>query len=274
MFFKCMAHTSSANLAQYLGLNGTIMATSAACASSLQAIGTGYDLIRLGRQDLMFCGGAEEVHPTVTGIFDLLYATSANFNDTPELTPRPFDHRRDGLVCGEGAGVIILENYEHALARGAEIYAEIIGYCSNASGNHLSQSNQAAMVTCMQGCLDDAGISAAAIGYINAHATATLQGDAEEAGAIAEVFGDTVPVSSFKGHLGHTLGASGVLESIAIVKMLQDGTFYPGLNLEKPADDCSAIRHLRKPEQLAASVIMKNGFAFGGINACLLFEQA
>ncbi len=127
MFFQCMSHTAAVNVAQYLGLNGTIMAPAAACASALHAIGTGYDLIRLGRQDVLLCGGAEELHPTVTGSFDILFATSTKYNDTPQKTPRPFDKDRDGLVCGEGSGLLVLEDYERAIRRNAKIYAEIIG---------------------------------------------------------------------------------------------------------------------------------------------------
>jgi len=271
MFFKCMAHSVSANLAQYFSLSGVVMSTSAACASSLQAIGLGYDLIKSGRQDMMICGGAEEIHPTVTGIFDLLYATSANHNNNPSFTPRPFDSQRDGLVCGEGSGILILENLERAKRRNAKIYAEIIGYNTAGSGEHVSQSNKSAMVRCMKDALFDAGISAGDVDYINAHATGTMQGDAAEAAAIAEVFGDKVPASSLKGYLGHTLGASGAIELIATLLMMKNKTLIPGRNLDMPADDCSMILH---PDCLVNDIdlrcIIKNGFAFGGVNASII----
>lgn len=273
MFFKCMAHSVSANLAQYLGLTGTVMATSAACASGLQAIGTGFDLIRSGRQDIMVCGGAEEIHPTVTGIFDLLYATSVNYNDTPEMTPRPFDAKRDGLVCGEGAGILVLENLEQAKARNSKIYAEIVGYNTVGSGDHVSQSNTEAMVRCMKGALADAEISPEVVDYVNAHATATIQGDAAEAEAIAELFGSKVPVSSLKGYIGHTLGASGAIELVAALQMMKNNLLLPGLNLKKPAEDCNMVNHLMAAEEKPVNYLLKNAFAFGGVNASLVCKK-
>ena len=273
MFFKCMAHSVSANIAQYLGLTGSVMATSAACASSLQAIGTGFDLIRAGRQDIVLCGGAEEIHPTVTGIFDLLYATSVNFNDSPQLTPRPFDAKRDGLVCGEGAGVLVLEEYQHAVDRGADIYAEVVGYSTVGSGAHVSQSNKEAMVRCMQGALKDANLDASKIDYVNAHATATIQGDAAECEAVNELFGDKTPVSSLKGYLGHTLGASGAIELIASLKMMKNNILLPGLNLDSPANDCCGVNHLMDSQKSEISYMIKNGFAFGGVNASLICKK-
>ena len=157
MFFHCMSHTAAVNVAQYLGLNGMIMAPAAACASALHAIGTGFDLIRLGRQDVLLCGGAEELHPTVTGSFDILFATSSKYNDRPQLTPRPFDRDRDGLVCGEGSGILVLEDYDRAVRRKARIYAEIIGYSTTGNGLHVSQSNRESMVSCMRQALAEAG---------------------------------------------------------------------------------------------------------------------
>ena len=144
------------NVAQYLGIKGYVMAASAACASSLQALGLGYELIRSGRQDMLLCGGAEELHPIVTGTFDILYATSTHYNDTPSLSPRPFDKKRDGLVCGEGAGVLLLEEYEHAIHRNAPIYGEVIGYSTCGSGAHVSQSSREGMRFCMKDALTDA----------------------------------------------------------------------------------------------------------------------
>jgi 3-oxoacyl-[acyl-carrier-protein] synthase II len=196
MFFQCMSHTAAVNTAQYLGLNGSIMAPSAACASAIHALGIGYDLIRLGRQDMLLCGGAEELHPTVTGTFDILFATSTKYNDTPHKTPRPFDRDRDGLVCGEGSGLLVLEDYERATRRKAKIYAEITGYSTTANGLHVSQSNKESMAICMQQALKEAGVKAEEIDYINAHATATIQGDQEEAEAVRDIFGASVPVSS------------------------------------------------------------------------------
>jgi 3-oxoacyl-[acyl-carrier-protein] synthase II len=273
MFFQCMSHTATVNVAQYLGLNGMIMAASAACASALHAIGIGYDLIRLGRQDILLCGGAEELHPTVTGSFDILFATSTKFNDNPQKTPRPFDRDRDGLVCGEGSGILVLEEYERAVARKATIYAEVTGFSTTANGLHVSQSNRESMITCIRQALNDSGTTAAEIGYINAHATATLQGDQEEAEAIREIFGASVPVSCLKGYIGHTLGAAGAIELAATLKMMEQGVLYPTLNLENVSQDCEGIQHLLQPIQKQVHTVLKNGFAFGGINAALICRK-
>lgn len=273
MFFQCMSHTAAVNTAQYLGLVGTVMAPAAACASALHSIGTAYDLIRLGRQDLVLCGGAEELHPTVTGSFDILYATSTGFNDSPANTPRPFDRDRDGLVCGEGCGMLLLEEYERAVCRGAKIYGEVIGFSTTANGSHVSQSNRDSMVVCMQQALAEARVSVAEIDYINAHATATIQGDQEEAEAVRELFKDRVPISSLKGSFGHTLGASGAIEMAATLQMMQEGEIYPTHNLENVAADCEGIMHVTAPCKKELRTVLKNGFAFGGINAALVCRR-
>lgn len=272
-FFQCMSHTAAANVAQYLGLKGYIMATVAACASSLQAIGTGYDLIRLGRQDILLCGGAEELHPTVTGSFDVLFATSTGYNNSPEKTPRPFDKDRDGLVCGEGSGILVLEEYKRAVSRKARIYAEITGYNTSGNGSHVSQSNKESMLYCMKKALSEAKAAPEEIGYINAHATATQQGDQEEAEAIRALFGDSVPVSSLKGYIGHTLGASGATELIASLLMMERGVIYPTLNLENISPECIGIDHVTKQIKKNISFILKNCFAFGGVNAALVCKK-
>jgi 3-oxoacyl-[acyl-carrier-protein] synthase II len=269
-FFQCVSHTVAMNVAQHLGIIGCVMATSAACASSLQAIGTGYDLIRMGKQDLMLCGGSEELHPTVAASFDILFATSTGYNDDPQRTPRPFDSARDGLVCGEGSGILVLEEYERALGRNAEIYAEIIGYHTAGSGDHVSQSSRESIVVCLREALASAGVSAPGIDYINAHGTATIHGDKVEAEAIREVFGDAVPVSSLKGYIGHTLGASGALELIVSLAMMKRGMIYGTLNLENVDEDCQGICHVTKSAARDIRVMMKNCFAFGGINAALV----
>lgn len=272
-FFQCMSHTAALNVSQHFGINGVVMATSAACASGLQAIGSAYDLIRLGTQDAVLCGGAEELFPTVTGAFDILFATSTKYNDRPQLTPRPFDADRDGLVCGEGAGILVVEEYEHARARGARIYAEIIGYHTCASGQHVSHSSKESLAAAMRGALAAARIDAAAVDYINAHATATLQGDKEEAEAIRDIFGDKVPVSSLKGYMGHTLGASGAIELVASLLMMQAGRIYPTKNLECVADDCQGIWHVQKQLERPVNVIIKNAFALGGLTASLVVKR-
>jgi 3-oxoacyl-[acyl-carrier-protein] synthase II len=273
MFFQCMSHSAAINVAQYLGLTGCVMATSAACASSLQAVGTGYELISAGRQDILLCGGAEELHPSVTGSFDVVFATSVKYNQAPQKTPRPFDKDRDGLVCGEGSGILMLEEYEHALRRNAKIYAEITGYNTCGSGSHISQSEDKSIVQCISAALKSAQVAYEEIDYINAHATGTIQGDREEASAIGRIFGRTTPVSSLKGHIGHTLGASGAIELIASLLMMEKGIIYPTLNLDEPAPDCEGIHHVMEPVKKEINTVLKNCFAFGGINAALVCRR-
>jgi 3-oxoacyl-[acyl-carrier-protein] synthase II len=272
-FFQCVSHTAAMNVAQYLGITGYVMATSAACASALQALGTGYDLIRLGKQDAVLCGGAEDLHPTVTASFDILYATSTGYNNEPEKTPRPFDDKRDGLVCGEGSGILLLEDYEHALKRNAKIYAEIIGYHTCGSGVHVSQSCKDSMTACFRLALADARIQAKDVDYINAHATSTIHGDREEAEAIRDVFGGSVPVSSLKGYMGHTLGASGAIELIASLIMMEKSCIYPTRNLESVAPDCGGIFHVTEKLNRNIDILVKNAFAFGGINASIVCKK-
>ncbi len=272
-FFQCVSHSAAMNVAHYLGIAGYVMATSAACASSLQALGTGYDLIRLGAQDVVICGGAEELHPMVTGSFDVLFATSSHYNHSPHQTPRPFDDKRDGLVCGEGSGILILEEYERALQREAKIYAEIVGYNTCGNGIHVSQSYMEAMISCIKEALNNAAVEPHDIDYINAHATATIQGDKEEAGAIREIFGNSVPVSSLKGYIGHALGASGAIELIIALMMMKKGRLYPTLNLKNVGAECNGIFHVTKPLKRDINILVKNCFAFGGINAALVCKK-
>ena len=272
-FFQCLSHTVAMNLAQYLGLRGVLLATNAACASSLQAIGAAFDLVRSGRQDAVFCGGAEEVHATVTGSFDMLMAASTRYNDRPEAASRPFDAARDGLVCGEGAGILVVEELERARARGARIRAELLGFHTCSGGSHISESNRDGIAACMRAALADARLAPAAIEYVGAHATATLQGDGEEAAAIRETFGDQVPVSSLKGNLGHTLGASGAIELAAILAGLERGHLYPTRNLETVAAECAGLRHVTALEPTSARTFLKNSFAFGGIHASLVCRR-
>ena len=272
-FFQVISHTAVMNVAQCLGITGTVYAPSAACASGLQSVGLGYDLIRLGRQDAILCGGAEELHQTVTGSFDVLYAASTGYNDNPLKASRPFDRDRDGLVCGEGAGVLLLEEYDHAVKRNAHIYAEITGFSTCASGEHISQSSRQAMITCMSDTLTQAGRSASDVHYVNAHATSTPHGDQEEAAAIRELFGEKVPVSSLKGHMGHTLGASGAIELAAALNMMETNRLFPTLNLENIDPECDGIDHICDHRECSISVMVKNAFAFGGINASLICEK-
>jgi len=272
-FFQSISHTVSMNLAQYFAITGSVIANSAACASSLQALGTGFYLIRDNIQDIVLCGGAEELHPTVTGSFDILFATSVKYNNLPEKTPRPFDRDRDGLVCGEGAGMIILEELEHAERRGAQIVAEVKGYNTCGSGTHISHSDKKAMIQCMNSALKDALLKPSDIDFVNAHATATIQGDSQEASAIYEVFGSSTPVNSLKGYFGHTLGASGAIELAVVIEMMKKNKIYPTLNLDNIDETCNMINHVQKPLDCVMDIILKNCFAFGGINASIILKK-
>ena len=270
-FFKCASHTASFNVANLLNITGCVQSASAACASGLQAVGTARCLIAYGAQDIMICGGADELSQEVTGSFDLLYAGASEYENAPECSSRPFDARRTGLVCGEGAGILVLEEYEHARKRGAEIFAEIAGYATCGCGSQISQSDASSIRRCLALAYRDAGIAADSTDYISAHATATVQGDAEEAKALRDFFGaDAVPASSLKGHLGHTLGASGVIETIAALEMMNRGILLPTLNLESVAEECSGVDRVRTPREHKVDVLLKNSFAFGGINAALI----
>ncbi len=272
-FFQSISHTAAMNVSQYFNVTGVVMATSAACASSLQAIGLGYDLIRLGRQTAVLCGGAEELHPTVTASFDVVYAASTEYNDDPQRGPRPFDRDRDGLVCGEGGGVVVLEDYDHAVKRGAPILAEITGYHTCGNGSHVTQSDTGAMIQCMGTALKNAGLQPKDVDYVSAHATATTHGDPAEAKAIRELFGDRVPVNSLKGHMGHTMGASGAIELIAGIESMHRGSICATRNLENIDPDCEGIDHVRELRGANIDVMVKNCFAFGGINAALVCRK-
>jgi 3-oxoacyl-[acyl-carrier-protein] synthase II len=209
----------------------------------------------------------------VTGSFDVVFAASVKYNQTPQKTPRPFDEDRDGLVCGEGSGILVLEEYEHAVQRGAGIYAEITGYGTCGSGSHISQSDESSIIRCINETLNDARTAPDEIDYINAHATGTVQGDKEEAAAIGKLFGDSVPVSSLKGYIGHTLGASGAIELIASLIMMEKGIIYPTLNLDGTGPDCRGINHVKKPLKKEINTVLKNCFAFGGVNASLVCRK-
>ena len=182
-FLKFMAHTCAANLAQFFGVRGRIIPTNSACTSGAQAIGYAYESIKHGKQDVMIAGGADEMHFTTAVTFDLMFATSANYNDKPDLSPRPFDSKRDGLVVGEGAATLVLESLERARARGANILGELKGYGTNCDGIHITAPSETGMCGAMALALRDAGLSAADVDYVNAHGTATDIGDIAETGA-------------------------------------------------------------------------------------------
>ncbi|HET7331491.1 beta-ketoacyl-ACP synthase [Dyella sp.] len=271
-YVQMMAHTTAVNVGVFFGLKGRILPTSSACTSGSQAIGYGYETIQQGKQKLMLCGGAEELSGPGVAVFDTLFATSTR-NDEATLTPRPFDRARDGLVVGEGAATLVLEEYEHARARGARIYAEIVGFGCNSDGNHITQPTSETMATAMHLALQDAQLSPDAIGYVSAHGTATDRGDIAESHATAQVLGQRVPVSSMKSYVGHTLGACGALESWWAVQMMRDGWFAPTVNLSEPDAACAELDYIvGAGRALKAEYVMNNNFAFGGINTSLVFK--
>ncbi len=270
-FFSVMGHTCAANLAVYLGVTGRVIAPTSACTSASQSIGAGFEAIRYGLQDVMVCGGADEAHFTAAATFDTVGGTSCGFHDTPEQTPRPFDTRRDGLVVGEGAGILVLEALEHAVARGATPLAELVGYATTCDGSHVSQPQREGMLRCIELALADAGIAASDVDYINAHATATLVGDPVEASAMREIFGDQVPVSSTKGHTAHTLGACGAIESVFTLLMIRGGFLAATRNLEQVDPMCDGLHHLPAVIDRQVEIGLNNNFAFGGVNTSLIF---
>ncbi|MCE9792337.1 beta-ketoacyl-ACP synthase [Shewanella indica] len=272
-YIRMMAHTTAVNVGVFFGLKGRVLTTSSACTSGSQGIGYAYEAIKYGQQDLMLAGGGEELCPTEAVVFDTLFATSTR-NDTPELTPRPFDRDRDGLVIGEGACTLVLEELEHAKARGARIYAEVLGFGTNSDGLHVTQPNADTMEKAIRLALKDANIAPQQIGYVNAHGTATDRGDAAESRATAAVFGEQIPISSLKSYTGHTLGACGALEAWWSIMMMRDGWFAPTINLENVAEDCAELDYIRAAGRaLDTDLVMSNNFAFGGINTSLIFRR-
>jgi len=272
-YIRMMGHTSPVNIGVFFGLKGRIITTSSACTSGSHGIGYAYEAIKYGKQKLMIAGGAEELCPSAAVVFDTLYATSVK-NETPSLTPSPFDRDRDGLVIGEGAGTLILEELEHAQARGAPICAELVGFGTNSDGGHVTQPDFRSMQDAMALALADAGLKSTDIGYINAHGTATDRGDVAESLATRALFGPSLPVSTLKGNIGHTLGACGGIEAWASIRMMNEGWFAPTLNLHNPDPACGELDYIMsEPRQLACDYIMSNNFAFGGINTSLIFRR-
>ena len=271
-YIRMMSHTSAVNMTVYFGLKGLTLPTSSACTSGSMAIGQAYEAIKYGKQTVMIAGGAEELSAAGSAVFDVLLATSVQ-NDHPEKTPRPFDAKRDGLVVGEGAGCLILEEYEHAQARGATIYAEIVGYGSNTDGQHVTRPDSEMMGRCMQLALKDAQLAAADIDYVNAHGTSTDQGDIAESQATARILGKK-PISSLKSYFGHTLGACGAIEAWLSIEMMRRNQLVPTLNLDNIDPACAELDYICGDiRPMSAKIIMTNNFAFGGINTSLIFKN-
>jgi 3-oxoacyl-[acyl-carrier-protein] synthase II len=269
-FLQLMSHSAAANLALMFQVTGRVWAPAAACASSTHAIGQGYEAIRDGHQELMLCGGAEELHVSTAATFDVLGGTSSAFNDTPSATPRPFDRRRDGLVVGEGAGILVLEEMSFALRRGAPILAEVLGFSTLCDAEHMSAPARAGMARTMAACLESSGVRPSDVDYINAHATGTPLGDAVESQATLDVMGGAVPISSTKGFTGHTLASCGALEAGFSVLMMRHRFIAPTLNLDDLDPACEGLCHVRELQERPVRRVLSNNFAFGGVNTSLL----
>lgn len=272
-YLKMMSHTTAVNIGVFFQLKGRVITTSSACTSGSQGIGYAYEAIKFGKQKLMVAGGAEELCASEAAVFDTLFATSTR-NHAPHTTPRSFDKDRDGLVIGEGAGTLILEELEHAQARGARIYAELIGFGTNSDGAHVTQPQAETMRLAMEMALADAGIEPTQIGYISAHGTATDRGDIAESHATHSLFGDKTPISAFKSFTGHTLGACGALEAWVAISMMHDSWFHGTANLDAPDAECAPLDYLTgSGREFATDIVMSNNFAFGGINTSLIFKR-
>jgi len=272
-YVRMMPHTTAVNIGIFFGMTGRILPSSSACTSGSLGIGYAYEAIKHGQQAVMVAGGAEELNASQTAVFDTLFATSTR-NEAPQSTPAPFDADRDGLVIGEGAGTLVLEELEHAVARGARIHAEVIGFGTNSDGKHVTQPTQETMAEAMRLALADAGLSPDAIGYVNAHGTATDLGDVAESRATREVFGRAVPISSLKSYTGHTLGACGSLEAWMTIAMQNVGWAAPTLNLRNLDPNCADLDYLVDGGRvLDFEFAMSNNFAFGGVNSSLIFRR-
>ncbi len=273
-FMKIMSHSVAANVAAMFKTKGRVLSPCCACATSTQAIGEGFEMIKNGHQNVMICGGADDLHPSTAAVFDVLYAASRKYGDCPSKTPRPFDIDRDGLVVSEGAGVVVLEEYEHAKKRNAKILGEIKGYGTCCDGEHMTSPQADGMIRSMTGALKSAQCDIGQIDYINAHATGTLKGDIAEAQAIQSLCGDNkIPVSGTKGYTGHTLAASGAMEVIFSTLMMHNNCVIPTLNLDNIDPACSGIFHVQQIIEKQMNMVMTSNFAFGGINATLILEK-
>ncbi len=272
-YVRFMSHTCAANLGLFFSIKGQVIPTCSACTAGSQGIGYGSLAIRHGQQSIMLAGGAEELHVSGAAVFDVMFATSTR-NDEPTSTPRPFDASRDGMVVGEGAGTLVLEDLDHARTRDAQIHAEVIGFGTNCDGCHITSPSADGMKRVMQRALVDAGLTPDDIDYVNLHGTATDIGDISEAEATHAIFGDRVPCSALKSYMGHTLGACGALEAWMTIHMMNEGWFAPTLNLKHPDGRCAPLDHVKgSVRSIKADIVMTNNFAFGGINTSLILKR-
>ncbi len=269
---KAMCSMASATLSTYLGIKGVNYSISSACATSNNCIGSSYELIKWGSQDIMIAGGGEELDWSLSVLFDGMGAMSSNFNDNPSKASRAYDLNRDGFVIAGGAGILILEEYHHAITRGAKIYAEIVGYGSTSDGSDMVLLSGEGAKRAMRLATD--GLDSE-IDYINPHATSTPQGDIIEASAIRNVFGDRIPViSATKSLSGHSLGAAGAHEAIFSLIMMQNNFIAKSCNIEELDPSFSDLPiALERRDGIEVNTVMSNAFGFGGTNACLVFRK-
>ena len=272
-YVKLMGHTAAVNISLFFATKGRTINSSTACTSGSVAIGTAYEAICMGCQDVMLAGGVERCNMLALAMFDALFAASTR-NENPESTPAPFDKDRDGLVLGEGACTLVLEELEHAKARGARIYAEVVGFGYTSDGSHITSPNAETMKGAMVEALQMAGLSPEDIGYLNLHGTGTRTGDSAEATATRSVFENAVPASGVKGYTGHALGACGALESMVSIMMMREGWYHPDLNLHELDPECVGLDYITGTGRyLDAECVMNNNYAFGGINTSLIFRR-
>ncbi len=270
--FQTMNSTVNMNLSTIFHLRGVNFTLSAACSSGSHAIGIGAILIKQGLQDMVLCGGAQEVNPIAMASFDGIGTFSVRTDD-PQRASRPFDASRDGLIPSGGAAALVLEDYDHAVARGACILAEIIGYGFSSNGGAISQPSAEGSVRAMQRALKDAGLQPSDIDYVNAHATSTIQGDAAEAEAIATLFGSHTPVSSTKSMTGHECWMSGASEAVYSILMMQNNFIAPNINFEKPDEASAKINIITQTTHKELNTVLSNSFGFGGTNSAIVLKK-
>lgn len=273
LVFKCMSHSVAANLGSYWDFQGPVMAPSSACSTGAQAVVIGKQMIESGYCDIAIVGGADECHITSCYSFDAAFAASRGFNHSPEIASRPFDKNRDGIVVSEGASVLVLESETSLARRSVKSYGRIRGAAQWCDGRHMCNPNLDAMVRTIAACLDDADIKPSNIGYVNAHATSTRIGDLAEAQAIYKYFGPKMPISSFKGHMGHSFAASGSSETILCLKMLADKKIIGTRNLEVVDPEMPGLDFVRELRAADAETVLSNSFAFGGMNISLVLTR-
>ena len=272
-YLKSMVHTTAVNITKMFGITGRVISSSTACTTSSQSIGYGYESIKFGLQDAMLCGGADEYDTATVAVFDNLLACSTDFNDTPHLTPRPFDVRRDGLVVGEGAGAVLLEEYEFAKNRGANILGEVVGFTCNNNGGDMILPNAHGVSEAIRIGIENAGISPDDVDFICAHATATKMGDVVEAQAIHKIYGDRPLVSGLKSYMGHTMAACGAIETVLTLYMMDGGFVAPTLNLDEIDERCAMIHHVTQLREEDIRIATIQNFAFGGVNTTLFIKK-